>query len=273
MKLGIMVGMADELENEFKKLTEMGFNTCQLVSWDPDIFIDENAARVRSLMEAYAVEVSAFWCGWGGPCEWNLIQGPVTIGLVPTAYRMERLNTLKRCSDFIRKTGITDIVTHVGFIPVNPADQEYAGLVGALRDLARHLKRNGQYFLFETGQEVPSVLLRTIEDIGEDNVGVNLDPANLLMYGMGNPLDALDVFGKYVRNVHGKDGAYPASGRYLGDEKPMGEGRVNYPAFIRKLKEIGYDRYITIEREIGGEEQIRDILAAKELLETLWGES
>lgn len=270
MKLGTMVYMdMERLEEEFRALRAMGFTSCQLCCWQKERYSPQNAEAVKDLMERYEVDVSAFWCGWYGPCEWNLVQGPVTIGLVPAAYRSDRLETLKACSDFIKLIGITDLVTHVGFIPNSPFDPEYAGLVGALRHLARHCKANEQYFLFETGQEAPVVLLRTIEDMECDNVGINLDPANLLMYGLGNPLDAVDVFGKYIRNLHGKDGVSPKDGRILGEEMPIGKGKVNYPALIGKLKEIGYDRYITIEREISGEEQTRDILAAKALLEEL----
>jgi len=69
--------------------------------------------------------------------------------------------------------------------------------------------------------------------------------------------------------IHGKDGCYPTNGYELGEEKPLGQGKVNYPAFIRKLKEIGYDGDITIEREISGEEQKKDILMAKQMLEEL----
>ena len=72
-----------------------------------------------------------------------------------------------------------------------------------------------------------------------------------------------------MRNIHGKDGCYPTDGRHLGKEMPIGKGDVDYPALIKKLKEIGYDGPITIEREISGEEQTRDILMAKEYLEKL----
>lgn len=271
MKLGTMVSMdMERLEQEFIDLREMGFETCQLNCWDETRFTSANAAAVKALMKKFAVEVSALWCGWSGPCEWNLTMGPVTIGLVPMAYRHKRLETLIKGSDFASELGVEDIITHVGFIPNNPHDPDYPGLVGALRSLAFHCARNGQYFLFETGQEAPVTLLRTIEDIGTPNLGINLDPANLLMYGYGNPVDALDVFGKYVRNVHGKDGVCPHEGTRLGDEVAIGQGKVNYPEFIRKLKAIGYDRYITIEREISGEEQHKDILAAKTLIEVLW---
>ena len=84
-------------------------------------------------------------------------------------------------------------------------------------------------------------------------------------------VDALEVFGEYVRGVHGKDGKYPTDGHLLGEEVPIGQGKVNYPVFIERLKEVGYDGDITIEREISGEEQKKDILAGKEYLEQLIG--
>ena len=133
--------------------------------------------------------------------------------------------------------------------------------------MAEHCKANGQLFLFETGQETPVTLKRTIEDIGLDNVGINLDPANLLLYGKANPIDAVDVFGEYIRDVHAKDGCYPTDGRELGKEMPIGQGRVNFPELIKKLKEKGYDATLIIEREIKGEKQRVDILAGKEYLE------
>ena len=108
-----------------------------------------------------------------------------------------------------------------------------------------------------------------MHDVGLDNLGINLDPANLILYGKANPVDALGVIGKYVRDVHGKDGLYPTNGRELGCETPLGEGKVDFPRFVARLKELGYDGAITIEREISGEEQKKDIVRAKAILETL----
>lgn len=204
-----------------------------------------------------------------GPRIWDFYDGPVTLGLVPVDFRYARIKDVMAASDFAKKIGVENVATHVGFLPETPNTEEYHSLVCALRYLAQHIKNNGQYFLFETGQETPVTLRRTIEDIGMDNLGINLDPANLILYGKANPVDALDVFGKYVRDVHGKDGCYPTDGRNLGEEMPLGEGKVNFPAFIAKLKEIGYDGPITIEREISGEKQIEDIKKAKALLEEL----
>ena len=161
------------------------------------------------------------------------------------------------------------MVTHVGFIPENPNDPEFDAVVSAVRDVAQRCKDNGQRFLFETGQETPVTLLRTFEAVGLDNLGVNLDPANLILYGKANPVDALDVFGKYVMDVHAKDGVYPTDGKSLGKEVLVGTGKVNFPEFVKKLREVGYDATLTIEREISGEQQRKDIAVTKEYLEKL----
>jgi sugar phosphate isomerase/epimerase len=141
--------------------------------------------------------------------------------------------------------------------------------VAAIRHLARFYKDSGLQLNMETGQETPIALLRVIHDVGEDNLGLNFDPANLLMYGKANPLDALDMVGAYVNGVHVKDGEYPTDGMRLGEEKPLGRGRVNIPAFIHKLIEIKYDGPLTIEREISGDEQKTDVLAANRMLHSI----
>lgn len=269
MKLGVIVYMDKNIKETFKKLKEMDIHTCQLNCWEPGLFTEEMADMVVSASKEYGIEITAVWCGWSGPQVWNFYGGPSTLGIVPTAYRHIRSNELKKGSDFAKKLGVTYVVTHAGFLPENPATTEYAEVVEAIKDIAKHVKKNDQYFLFETGQETPVTLKRVIQDVDTGNLGINLDPANLIMYGKANPVDALDVFGEYVKNVHGKDGVYPTDGHSLGKEVRIGDGKVNFPAFIKKLKEIGYDGPITIEREIVGEEQIKDIIYAKKYLEEL----
>ena len=95
-------------------------------------------------------------------------------------------------------------------------------------------------------------MLRCFEKVGMDNLGVNLDTANVILYGKANPVDALDVFGKYVMNIHAKDGLYPTNGHDLGREVRIGDGKVDFQALFKKLHELGYDSYVTIEREIEG---------------------
>lgn len=273
MKIGTFIYFdSTTFEKKLTDLKALGFNSFQLSSWNPADFTDENAELIKKLVEKYEVEISAFWCGWGGPSVWDFYDGQLTLGLVPPEYRQMRVETLIAGADFAKKIGVTDIITHMGFIPENPNDPNFAPLCVAIRTVANHLKLNGQYLLFETGQETPVTMLRCFEKVGTDNLGVNLDTANLILYGKANPVDALDVFGKYVRNLHAKDGCYPTNGHDLGEEKRLGEGKVDFKGLFHKLHELGYDSYVTIEREIDGDKQIEDIVHAKKYLEDIISE-
>lgn len=255
-----------DIELEFKKAIDMEINSCQLCIWDESIYCDESAEAVNQALKNTGFKITAVWGGWAGPCEWNFSYGPSTIGLVPAAYRESRLNALKKASDFAEKIGVDKVITHVGFIPENPDHPDFAGTVGALRNLCRYMKAKNQTFLFETGQETPVTMLRTIQAIGLDNVGINFDTANLILYGKANSVDALDVFGQYVMDTHIKDGFYPTDGMALGKEAAAGKGKANLPEVVKKLGQIGYTGAFTIEREISGDQQIADIKMARDLL-------
>jgi len=269
LKLGVMASLPEGPEAELRKAQELGLPTAQVVCWKRELLNNEMAARLVAASKQYQVEVTTLWTGLPGPAVWNFIEGPATIGLVPELHRAERVATLKQGADFAVRVGAPSITTHVGFIPENPGDPLYPGVIDALNEVVGYCKQLGVTFCFETGQETPTTLLRVIEDLGYDNLGVNLDPANLLLYGKANPVDALDIIGKYVCGVHAKDGEYPTNGRYLGVEKPLGEGRVNFQALVPKLKALGYAGALTIEREISGPKQIEDIRRAIELLSEL----
>src|SRR5215831_11622421 len=178
MQIGVLVGLSEQIGTTFEKITRMGLHSCQLTCWEPAMMNGQVAEQVKLSANQWGVTISALWVGWEGPCLWNLVDGPVTIGLVPPAYRWERVKTLQQGGRFAAQIGAADVITHVGFIPENPGDADYSGLVNALRYLVRDLQQMGCNFLFETGQETPVTLLRTIEDIGLPNVGINLDPAN-----------------------------------------------------------------------------------------------
>lgn len=274
MKIGVCVSLAtmDGIEQRLTTLQDSGFDNCQLISWNTELWTDENAEILKSLLEKYKITVSAFWCGWQGPVVWDFYDGQLTLGLVPVEYRQMRIQNLCDGADFAHKLGITDVVTHMGFIPENPYDPNFNSFCVAVRAVAQHLKKNGQYLLFETGQETPVTMLRCFEQVGMDNLGLNLDTANLILYGKANPVDALDVFGKYVRNLHAKDGRYPVNGHDLGVETQIGQGKVDFRALFTKLHELGYDSYVTIEREISGEQQLKDILESKVYLERIISE-
>ena len=275
MRIGTIVRLGaadpDVLRASFERLVGAGIYSCQLTAWRMEAITRENARMVRELAREYGVEISAFWCGWRGDKAWNFSRGPQTLGLVPKETRADRTEDQLNGLEFTSELGISDMATHVGFIPFNSESEEYIGLCDAVRKIATRGRELGIHYLFETGQETPITLLRVMQDTGCDNLGVNLDPANLLMYGMANPVDAARLFGSRIRGIHAKDGVYPSADdpMKLGRETPLGEGAVNYPRFISVLKEVGYDGALTIEREIKGDEQLRDILSAKSKLEAL----
>ncbi len=262
----------EDIRAEFEKMAALELDCCQLNLMEPEFFTDENAAEVVKSAKETGVEITAVWAGWSGEKQWNLRYGPSTIGLVPVDVRHKRLNELMAAGDFAQKLGVTDIITHVGFLPENPHDKDYIGTIGALKHLSSYLKARGMNFLFETGQETPVTLVRAIEDIGTDNLGINFDTANLMIYGKGNSLDAIDVFGKYVRNTHCKDCTNPTGGYIRGEQLPLGQGVANFRAVFFKLIEIGYEGPFIIEREITGEQQIKDIAMARDYIKALINE-
>ena len=243
----------------FDHVARFGLTVCQLSSFDTTWATREVAATVVKESRTAGVRICALWAGWPGPKAWNFTEGPITLGLVPEQYRAERVAALKRWADFATWIGVPAIITHCGFIPENLTDPAYPDVVAAIGEVAAYCNERGLGFWFETGQETPVVLLRTLQQLGLPNLGLNLDPANLLMYGKGNPIDALDMIGPYVRNIHVKDGEYPTDGEHLGREVPVGQGRVDFPRFVATLQERGFTGEWIIEREISGEQQLRDI--------------
>ena len=258
-EVGVMSSPRNDDQNTFQMIADFGVKTTQLCNWNPDYWTSTNAKRIARESRESGVSLAAVWVGYSGPSVWNFIEGPSTLGLVPPEYRAQRVEDLKRGAEFAAECGAPAIVTHCGFIPENPGDPLYAGTAAAIEAVAKRCHDLGIGFWFETGQETPVVLLRVIEDVGLPNMGVNLDTANLILYGKANPLDALDVFGAHVRCLHAKDGLYPTNGRELGAEVAIGTGKVPFPKVITRLRELGFQGQVIIEREIHGPQQAQDI--------------
>jgi sugar phosphate isomerase/epimerase len=139
-------------------------------------------------------------------------------------------------------------------VPHDTRSALYADAIEVTQDLCDHCKGNGQALHLETGQETADGLLQFIQDVGRDNLFINFDPANMILYGTGEPIQALKKVGRYVRSVHCKDGKWAANpGKEWGVEMPLGQGDVGFENYLRTLKEIGYDGPLTIEREIAQE--------------------
>jgi sugar phosphate isomerase/epimerase len=231
----------------------------------------ELAGRLRGALEQYSVDATSVVVGGPGREAWDFYEGPLTVGLVPRDTRDARIAHIKAASDFAKQCGISAVQTHCGFIPENPNDPVYKETVTAIRDVAAYCKRNGQNFRYETGQETPITLLRTMQDVGLENQGVNFDVANLILYGKADPVDAIEILGPYIQGVHAKDGLWPSDPRNLGKEVPIGQGKVDFPRIINRLKTLDYRGAVTIEREISGPRQMEDVRAAIAYLEKLIG--
>ncbi len=198
-KIGVLINFnkSTDIVAKFNEVKGLEPQTCQVNIWDTLLYTDANAETIKNAVKETGVEISTFWAGWSGLQSWNFYEGQYDLGLVPDGYRADRLDDLMMAADFAAKLGVKNLATHVGFMPENPADERYMKTIYALRRLCKKLKEYGIRFLFETGQETPVVLMRAIEDIGTDNVVINLDTCNLILYGKANPVDARDLIKEY----------------------------------------------------------------------------
>jgi len=289
LEIGVLVRLKESPAEEIRKVADLGLRSCQVCTWQPELYTEAVGDALLAAAQEFGVTVTTLWAGYSGPRVWNFIDGPKTIGLVPPEYRARRVAELQQAARFAARLSLPSITTHVGFIPEDPNHPDFAGTVEALRQVVEVCAEAGVEFWFETGQETPVTLLRTIEEVskrlppawrrggsrseaqhvGTGILGINLDTGNLILYGKANPIDALDVFGPYVRGVHAKDALYPTNGSELGQEVPLGRGKVDFPAFVARLKALGYAGALTIEREISGPQQTEDIRAAIEVLKPL----
>ena len=265
MKLGVMVLITENIKESFEEVAKLGMQTCQVLC-TAEFMIDKLKPKdIKKASAEFGVEISSFFLIFEGQI-YNRIEGVSTVGFIPEKYRTRRFKLAEKFSDMIYEIGAKSITFHVGAIPNDPKSPLYLEFVPSMKKFVEYCQKNGQMFCFETGQELPSTLKRVIIDIG-DNAYVNLDPANLILYGMAHPLDAVEILGEYVRGMHAKDALWPNRNEGLGIEVPVGKGEVDFPLLLSKLKEKGFKGPITIEREISGEQQKKDILEAKKFLE------
>ena len=270
MRVGILIPFGADFEEKVKKVRSIGFISGQVSIWDMSAYNVDNADKMKAICSANDFKVTSLWGGWSGPRDWTYPGMYTTLGLVPAWLRNQRMIDLMNGAAFGRLLGIKDIVTHIGYIPDSPFDENYIGITHALATIGSELKMHGQRLLFETGEELPVTLVQMMKETGLDNLGVNLDPANLILSGRANAVDALNYFGPYFMSMHAKDALRPKPGEPHGIEVPVGEGHANFPELINIIKKLGYDGEITIERE-GVDDEVweADIAAAKTYLEKL----
>jgi sugar phosphate isomerase/epimerase len=230
---------------------ELGVRTVHLHAPARASRTPEKARQFLQQLRELDITITVVFGGFDGESYADIPTTRRTVGLVPPETRAARTAEMKEICDFARLLGVGVVGLHVGFVPHDAQDPMYADVVRVTQDVCDHARRNEQAVHLETGQESADTLLRFIADVGRDNLFVNFDPANMILYGSGEPLPALKKVGRLVRSVHCKDALWSTQpGVTWGTEMPLGDGAVGMEAYLRTLEEIGYHGPLTIEREI-----------------------
>jgi len=174
-------------------------------------------------------------------------------GFGDPAFRPERIERLKWALHRTTALGLSDLMLHAGFIPEigDPARTSFLDTLGTVSQLAA---AQSIVISFETGQESAMLLRRTLDDLKCSNLKVNFDPANMILYDMDDPIEAVAILGSDIRTVHVKDAIRTKVPGTWGEEVPLGKGQVNIPRFIQALQSVGYAGPLFIEREVGSQQ-------------------
>jgi sugar phosphate isomerase/epimerase len=272
--IGVFTSVDAGLGVHLEVVQELKVPTVQIHAPHAETRTPEAAEAFLGRCRDAGITITAVFGGFEGESYASIAETARTVGLVPLETRAARVKEMKEISDFTKLLGCPVVALHIGFVPEDRASDDYKSLIDATRDLLDHVAANGQNLHLETGQEAADHLLEFINDVDRDNLFINFDPANMILYGTGNPIEALKKVGHLVRSVHCKDGTWAAEGvrgTEWGCEVPLGTGDVGIENYLQTLKEIGYTGPLTIEREIpqDRERQRADVGTAVRLLEEL----
>ena len=270
--IGVFTSVDAGLGVKLEVAHELNVPTIQLHAPAQSTRTQENANQFLKRIDDLGITLTAVFGGFEGESYADIPTVLETVGLVPPETRAARAREMKEISDFARLLGCDVVALHLGFIPHDTSAPLYREVLDVTQDLLDHCKQNNQDLHLETGQASAEGLLQFISDVERDNLFVNFDPANMILYGTGEPIDALQKIGNLVHSVHCKDGTWSAQpGETWGSEVPLGDGAVGMENYLRTLDAIGYTGPLTIEREIAEdpERQKADIGQAVSLLREL----
>ncbi len=270
--IGVFASVDAGLGVKLEVARELGVPTIQVHAPHKATRTPEAAKAFLERCREAGITITCVFGGFDGESYADIPTTQKTVGLVPQATRADRTTEMKEIADFAHLLGVKSVGLHIGFVPHDTKDPLYGEVVVITRELCNYLKKSAQSLHLETGQETADDLLQFIGDVGVDNLFINFDPANMILYGTGDPIEALKKVGKYVRSVHCKDGKWAKNpGKEWGVEMPLGQGDVGMETYLRTLKDIGYTGPLTIEREIAQEpaRQKAEIGGAVKLLNEL----
>jgi L-ribulose-5-phosphate 3-epimerase len=192
----------------------------------------------------------------------------VTGGIAPDQTWEQNLKNIHATVLLAHQLGLKLVTFHAGFVPHDESDPNYLKMLNRLRTVADAFAAQGIELGLETGQETAPVLLHLLKAINRPNLGVNFDPANMILYDKGNPNEALRTLGQWVRQVHIKDAVRTKVPGTWGVEVPAGTGQVDWRAFFATLRDIGFKGNFVIEREAGSD-RVGDIKKARQMVQNL----
>lgn len=273
-QIGVFTSVDAGLGVHLEVAQELGIPTVQVHAPHQQTRTQAAADAFLDRTRTAGITVTCVFGGFDGESYADIPTTARTVGLVPESTRAARIQEMKEISDFAKVLQCDTVGLHVGFVPADRNSADYKSLIDATRNLLDHVAGNGQKLHLETGQETAEHLLEFIHDVQRPNLFINFDPANMILYGTGNPIEALKKVGHLVRSVHCKDAKWAAAddrGKKWGTEVALGEGDVGMETYLRTLKDVGYQGPLTIEREIAHdpERQKRDIGIAVGLLQRL----
>lgn len=270
MPIGVFASIGAGLGAGIEKVKLLGIPTVQIHAPGKDRRTQAEADAVRKAFADANITISLVFCGFTGESYASIQAVRDTVGLVPMATRAARAQEVREIAQWAKWVGGPGIGIHVGFIPENAADPSYKDLVKTVAGLCDHCAGLGLRMHLETGQETADTLYRFIQDVKKPNLAVNFDPANMILYGSGEPIAALKKVGRWVKSCHCKDAKWSAEpGKVWGVETPLGEGQVGIETFVKTLASFGYEGPLTIEREISGDKQFQDIRNGMALLQKI----
>lgn len=270
--IGIFTSVGNGLGLPLEMATELGISTIHLYAPAPESRTSEYAETLTAQLDQQGIEITCLFTGFAGESYADIPTVERTVGLVNPDTRVERVKTLQEISDFGKQLNVPAVGFHLGFIPKDTRTSAYTEVMHITAELADYVGENDQNLHLETGQETAEEMLDFLHHVKRENLFVNFDPANMILYGAGEPLPALKTLRDYVRSVHCKDATWSDEpGKTWGEEVPLGSGDVNISEFLKTLDEINYKGPLTIEREIPQEpeRQRQDIGCAVDLLSSL----
>ncbi|HLX44614.1 MAG TPA: sugar phosphate isomerase/epimerase family protein [Bryobacteraceae bacterium] len=269
MEIGMMFWAG---RDDLKEIKSLGLNHGQLGIAGDIALTREFTAVWKTALAQEQFSVVTVVCAYEGESYADIPTVQSTVGFIPPHTRTLRERRTMQASDLAAALGVPGIGCHIGFVPDDRTDGDYIAVRDAVRRICDHAASHGQTFALETGQESAEVLLRFMDDTGRGNLKINFDPANMILYGTGDPIEALHALAPYVISVHAKDADWPprAIPGALGRERRLGEGAVGMGRFIEALRRHGYGGAINIEREIEDQRQrMVDIRDGVQLLRRL----